>query len=264
MPDGKFRMMNDERGRDRMNALRNIWAVCRRELGAYFTSPVAYVFIIIFLVLAGFLTFTFGKFYESNSATLGPFFFWHPFLYLFLVPALGMRLWAEERRTGTLELLMTMPLSGWQAVAGKFLAGFAMLALALALTFPMVITVAYLGDPDWGVLAAGYAGSLLVGGTYLAMTCLASAMTRNQVVGFIAGLAFCLLNLLAGLPEVAERVQAWAGAGVADAVGGFSASLHFEMMQRGLLELRGAVYFLTVPLFFLFATAVVLHGRRAN
>ncbi len=252
------------------NAWGNIWAVCKRELGAYFTSPVAYVFIIIFLVLAGFLPwilpFPAGRFFERGVAALDSFFFWHPFLYLLLVPALGMRLWAEERRTGTVELLLTMPLSCWQAVAGKFLAAWGMLALALALTFPMVLTVAYLGEPDGGQIATGYLGSLLVGTTYLSIACMTSAMTRNQVVSFILAVVLCFLNAAAGLSAVAELLDGWGrpGAAAADLLMGLSAASHFGAMQRGLLEFRGVVYFLAVPLFFLFATAVILRGRRTR
>src|SRR6187551_1335189 len=168
-----------------MNALLNIKAIMKRELGGYFTSPVAYVFLVIFLLLTGFFTFTVGNFFERGEASLVSFFTWHPWLYLFLVPAAGMRLWAEERRLGTMELLLTMPITTWQAIIGKFLASWLFLALALALTFPVVITVNYLGDLDNGVILAGYVGSLLLAGTYLAISCMTSALTRNQVISFI-------------------------------------------------------------------------------
>src|SRR3990172_632871 len=161
-----------------MNAAANIKTIAKRELGAYFTSPVAYVFIVIFLLLAGFFTFMMGGFFERREAGLTAFFMWHPWLYLFLVPAVGMRLWSEERRLGTMELLLTMPVTTWQAIAGKFLASWLFLALALALTFPVVITVNWLGAPDNGVIFAGYAGSVLLAGSYLAVSCMTSAMTR--------------------------------------------------------------------------------------
>jgi ABC-2 type transport system permease protein len=162
-----------------MNSLSNIRAITKRELAGYFSSPVAYVFIVIFLLLMGFFTFMAGGFFERGQATLeGSFFMWHPWLYLFLVPAVGMRLWAEERRVGTLELLLTMPITAWQAIVGKFLASWLFLLLALFLTFPVVITVNYLGSPDNGVIFAGYIGSFLMAGAYLAISCMTSAMTR--------------------------------------------------------------------------------------
>src|SRR5476649_2932325 len=153
-----------------MSARRNIFAIMKRELGGYFTSPVAYVFLVIFLLLTGFFTFTVGNFFERGEASLVSFFTWHPWLYLFLVPAAGMRLWSEERRSGTMELLLTMPITPWQAIVGKFLASWLFLALALALTFPIVITVNYLGHPDNGVILASYAGSLLLSGAYLSIS----------------------------------------------------------------------------------------------
>src|SRR5688572_9805916 len=166
-----------------MNSWANIKTIAKRELGAYFSSPLAYVFIIIFLLLCGFFTFMVGGFFESGQASLSRSFFdWHPWFYLFLVPAVGMRLWAEERRVGTLELLLTMPITPWQAIVGKFLASWLFLALALVLTFPIVITVNYLGDPDNGVIFAGYVGSLMLAGSYLAVSCMTSSMTRNQVI----------------------------------------------------------------------------------
>ncbi|MDA0982853.1 MAG: ABC transporter permease, partial [Proteobacteria bacterium] len=162
-----------------------IWTIAKRELGGYFTSPVAYVFLVIFLLLAGFFTFTAGAFFERGEAGLSAFFAWHPWLYLILVPAVGMRLWSEERRAGTIELLLTMPVTTAQAIIGKFLASWLFLALALALTFPVIITANVLGDPDNGVIFTGYVGSLMLAGAYLAVSCMTSAMTRNQVVAFI-------------------------------------------------------------------------------
>ena len=181
-----------------MNAWSNISTIMKRELGGYFTSPIAYVFLVIFLLLTGFFTFTVGNFFERGEASLVSFFTWHPWLYLFLVPAVGMRLWSEERRLGTMELLLTMPITTWQAIVGKFLASWLFLALALLLTFPVVITVNYLGHPDNGVIVAGYVGSLLLAGAYLAISCMTSAMTRNQVISFILSVMICLFLILAG------------------------------------------------------------------
>src|SRR5258706_13394195 len=155
--------------------MKPIWVIAKRELGSYFTSPVAYVFLVMFLLLAGFFTFTAGQFFERGEASLGAFFAWHPWLYLVLVPAAGMRLWAEERRAGTIELLLTMPITPWQAIMGKFLASWLFLALALLLTFPVVVTANVLGNPDNGMIFAGYLGSLLLAGAYLAVTCMTSA-----------------------------------------------------------------------------------------
>src|SRR3954468_17572478 len=165
-----------------MTGWTNIKTIAKREIAGYFASPVAYVFIVIFLLLCGFFTFMLGGFFERREASLVSFFLWHPWLYLFLVPAVGMRLWSEERRLGTMELLLTMPITTWQAIVGKFLASWLFLALALLLTFPVVITVNWLGDPDNGVIFAGYIGSLMLAGGYLAVSCMTSAMTRNQVI----------------------------------------------------------------------------------
>src|SRR5665213_428900 len=186
-----------------MNTFANIKTITKRELSGYFSSPVAYVFIVIFLLLTGFFTFMAGGFFERGQASLdSSFFLWHPWLYLFLVPAVGMRLWAEERRVGTLELLLTMPITAWQAIVGKFLASWIFLLLALVLTFPVVITVNYLGSPDNGVIFAGYVGSFLMAGAYLAISCMTSAMTRNQVVSFIVAVVICLFLVLCGYPPV--------------------------------------------------------------
>src|SRR5580693_1067786 len=184
--------------------MKTIWTIARRELSAYFSSPVAYVFIVIFLLLTGFFTFMVGRFFERGSADLLTFFVWHPWLYLFLVPAVGMRLWSEERRLGTMELLLTMPITPWQAILGKFLASWLFLAIALVLTFPIVWTVNYLGSPDNGVIFASYVGSWLLAGTYLAVTCMTSAMTRNQVVSFILSVVLCFLLILVGFPPVTD------------------------------------------------------------
>src|SRR5215470_6083641 len=186
-----------------MNAFANIKTITKRELGAYFSSPLAYVFIVIFLLLCGFFTFMVGGFFERGEASLTRSFFdWHPWFYLFLVPAVGMRLWAEERRIGTVELLLTMPITAWQAIVGKFLASWIFLGIALALTFPIWITVNYLGLPDNGVIFVAYLGSWLMAGAYLAISCIASAMTRTQVVSFVVSLVVCLILVLAGLPQV--------------------------------------------------------------
>jgi ABC-2 type transport system permease protein len=247
-----------------MNAWANIKAVMKRELGGYFTSPIAYVFLVIFLLLTGFFTFTVGNFFERAEASLVSFFTWHPWLYLFLVPAVGMRLWSEERRLGTLELLLTLPITTWQAIVGKFLASWVFLALALVLTFPVVITVNWLGDPDNGVIIAGYVGSLLLAGAYLAISCMTSAMTRNQVISFILSVMICLFLILAGYTPVTDLLTRFANPIVVQTIAAFSVMTHFEGFQRGVLDTRDVVFFASVIGFALFTTGVIIRNQRAG
>jgi len=241
-----------------------IVTIAKRELVGYFTSPVAYVFLVIFLLLAGFFTFTAGNFFERGEASLAAFFGWHPWLYLVLVPAVGMRLWAEERRSGTLELLLTMPITPWQAIIAKFLASWIFLGVALALTFPTVITVNVLGDPDNGMIVAGYVGSLLLAGTYLAIACMTSAMTRNQVVAFILAVVVCLFLVIAGFNPVTDLLVRWASPAFVDTVAAFSVITHFDGFQRGVIDLRDLAFFLSVIGFALFATGVIIRSHRAG
>src|SRR5207247_1869591 len=225
------------------SAFGNIRAIARRELQVYFASPVAYVFIVIFLLMVGFFTFMAGGFFERAEASLIAFFLWHPWLYLFLVPAAGMRLWSEERRLGTMELLLTMPITTWQAIIGKFLASWLFLILALALTFPVWITANYLGQPDNGVIVCGYIGSALMAGAYLAIACMTSAMTRNQVVAFILSVVLCLFLILAGFNPVTDLLTRWASPALVDTVAAFSVVTHFDGFQRGVMDLRDLVFF---------------------
>jgi ABC-2 type transport system permease protein len=248
-----------------MNSLANIKTIIKRELGGYFSSPVAYVFIVIFLLLTGFFTFMAGGFFERGQASLdGCFFLWHPWLYLFLVPAVGMRLWAEERRVGTLELLLTMPITAWQAIVGKFLASWIFLLLALALTFPVVITVNYLGSPDNGVIFAGYVGSFLMAGAYLAISCMTSAMTRNQVVSFIVALVICLFLVLCGFPPVTNLLTRLDKPWLVDTVASLSVITHFEWFTKGVLDSRDIIFFLSIIGFSLFTTDVIIRSHRAG
>ena len=247
-----------------MNAWSNIRTIMKRELGGYFTSPIAYVFLVIFLLLTGFFTFTVGNFFERGEASLVSFFTWHPWLYLFLVPAVGMRLWSEERRLGTMELLLTMPITTWQAIVGKFLASWLFLALALALTFPVVITVNWLGDPDNGVIFAGYVGSVLLAGSYLAVSCMTSAMTRNQVISFIVSVLICLFLILAGYEPVTSLLSRVASPRVVEVIATFSVMTHFEGFQRGVLDTRDIVFFASVMGFALFTTGVIIRNQRAG
>jgi ABC-2 type transport system permease protein len=241
-----------------------VWIITKRELAAYFTSPVAYVFLVIFLLLTGFFTFTAGNFFERGEASLAAFFGWHPWLYLVLVPAVGMRVWAEERRSGTLELLLTLPIATWQAIVAKFLASWLFLAVALALTFPAFITVNLLGEPDNGIIAAGYVGSLLLAGAYLAVTCMTSAMTRSQVVALILSVVICLFLILAGFNPVTDLLARWASPAFVDTVAAFSVVTHFDGFQRGVIDARDLVYFLSVIGFALFATGVIIRSHRAG
>ncbi|MCS7338449.1 MAG: ABC transporter permease [Verrucomicrobiae bacterium] len=250
-------------------ALRHIWTIAKRELAAYFTSPLAYVFIVIFLLLCGFFTFFVSDFFRRGDASLARAFFdWHPWFYLFLVPAVGMRLWAEERRLGTIELLFTMPITPWQAIVGKFVASWLFLALALALTFPIWLTVNYLGDPENGVIFAGYVGSWLMAGAYLAISCTTSAMTRSQVVSFILALVVCLFLLLCGFAPVINLLERLGTSAtwrwLVELIASFSIISHFEGLQRGVVDLRDVIYFLSVMIFALFTTGVVLRAHRAG
>ena len=241
-----------------------VWTIAKRELAGYFTSPVAYVFLVIFLLLTGFFTFTAGQFFERGEAGLAAFFSWHPWLYLVLVPAVGMRLWAEERRAGTIELLLTMPIAPWQAIVAKFLASWAFLAVALLLTFPAVVTVNLLGEPDNGIIVAGYLGSFFLAGAYLAISCMTSAMTRNQVVAFILSVVLCLFLILAGFNPVTDLLTRWASPALVDTVAAFSVVTHFDGFQRGVIDARDLAFFLSVIGFALFATGVVIRGHRSG
>lgn len=244
--------------------MKNIWTITKRELGGYFASPVAYVFIVIFLLMNGFFTFMLGGFFERGQATLDSFFMWHPWIYLFLVPAAGMRLWSEERRLGTLELLFTMPVTPWQAIVGKFIACWAFLILALILTFPVVITVSYLGDADGGAIVAGYIGSALLAGGYLAVTCLTSAFTRNQVISFILSVVVCFFLILAGWEPVTNLLINMEMDWLVNLVASFSVMPHFSGFEKGVLDSRDFIFFASLIGFFLFVTGVILRNLRTG
>lgn len=244
-----------------INAVRQVFA---RELRGYFSTPVAYVFIVIFLILTGVFTFYVGNFYERRQADLVPFFTFHAWLYLFLIPAISMRLWAEERKTGSIELLLTLPVTMWEVVLGKFLAAWAFTGIALALTFPIWITVAYLGDPDNGVIFTAYVGSFLMAGGFLAIGSCMSALTRNQVIAFILTVVTCFVFLLAGFPLVLDFFQGWAPRFLVDAVASLSFLTHFNSMSAGVLDLRDLIYFLLMIGFWLYASAIVIDMKKAD
>ena len=241
-----------------------VLAIARRELRSYFATPLAPVFIVIFLLLSGVATFYIGGFFEAGQADLQAFFRFHPWLYLLLVPAVSMPLWAEERKTGTLELILTQPVAVWQAVLGKFVAAWAFVALALALTFPLWITVNWLGDPDNGVILASYLGSLLMAGAYLAVGSCLSATTRSQVVAFILTVMACLLLLLAGFPMALDPLRVLLPQPAIDAVSGLSFLTHFQAIMRGVLDLRDVLYFLLAIAAWLAATVLVIEIRKAD
>ncbi len=246
------------------SACRHIWTIAKRELSGYFASPVAYVVIVIFLLLIGFFTFMLGQFFRVGEASLSfSFFRWHPWLYLFLVPAVGMRLWAEERRQGTMELLLTMPITAWQAIVGKFLASWLFLIIALALTFPIVMTVSYLGDPDGGAMFAGYVGSACLAGAYLAVTCFTSALTRNQVISFILSVVICFFLILCGWEPVTDMLVNFSPA-LTKLVASFSVMPHFAGFQKGVIDSRDVLFFLSVIGFSLFCNGVVIRNLRAG
>lgn len=239
-------------------------ALFKRELQSYFATPVAYVFIVIFLVLMGTFTFYIGGFYERGQADLRPFFNFHPWLYLFLVPAISMRLWAEERKTGTVELLMTLPVTPWQAVLGKFLAAWAFTGIALALTFPVWVTVNYLGEPDNGAILTGYVGSLLMAGGFLAIGACLSAATRNQVIAFVFSVVVCFGFLLSGFPMVLDIFSGWLPQVVIDGIASLSFLTHFSNISRGVIDFRDLLYFALVIGAFLYANTIVLQWRQAD
>ncbi len=241
-----------------------IAVIAGRELKAYFATPVAYVFIVIFLALMGAFTFYLGGFFERGQADLAPFFNFHPWLYLFLVPAIAMRLWAEERKSGTVELLMTLPVTMWEAVLGKYLAAWAFTAVALALTFPIWMTVNYLGDPDNGVIAAAYLGSLLMAGSFLAIGSCISAANRNQVVAFIITVVICFTFLLSGFPLVLDFFSGWAPQVIVDTIAGLSFLTHFNSLSKGVIDVRDVLYFLFLIAAWLYANAIVLDMKKAE
>ena len=243
--------------------MKSIWTITKRELAGYFNSPVAYVFLVIFLLMTAAFTFLIGQFMDRNQATLQAFFMWHPWIYLFLVPAVGMRLWSEERRQGTMELLLTLPISLWHCIIGKFLASWIFLTLALVMTFPIWITVNYLGDPDNSVIVASYIGSFFLAGAYLSITSMTSAFTRNQVISFILSVVICLFLVLCGWPPVTDVVETPAPRSIVEFVAAFSVMPGIEQFNNGQIDSRAVIYFLSVIGFPLFATSVIIRGLRA-
>ncbi len=241
-----------------------IKTIFKRELASYFVTPVAYIFIVVFLFLAGIMTFYFGDFFPRGQADLNSFFTFHPWLYLFLVPALAMRAWAEERNNGTIEVLFTLPVTPMQAVLGKFFAVWVFTGVALLLTMSLWITVNVLGEPDNGVILAGYLGSFLMVGAFLAISSAMSALTRSQVVAFVLSLVVCLLFVLSGFPLVLDFFSGWVPEPVLQAISSMSFLTHFNAISKGVIDFRDLIYFISVMVFFLFATVVIINLKKAD
>ncbi|MEC4672574.1 MAG: ABC transporter permease subunit [Nitrospirota bacterium] len=244
--------------------MNRIVVILKRELAGYFATPIAAVFIVIFLLLAGVFTFYLGNFFVRDQADLLPFFNFHPWLYLVLIPALAMRLWAEERREGTIELLFTLPVTMWEAVVGKFLAAWCFTGIALALTFPMWITVNLLGEPDNGVIVAGYIGSFLMAGGFMAIGSCVSALTKNQVIAFVISVVVGFGFVLSGFPLVLDFFSGWAPQFLLELISSFSFLTHFNAISKGVIDLRDIVYFLSLIGFWLFATTLILEWKKAE
>jgi len=239
-------------------------SVFKREFASYFATPIAFVFLIIFLFAMGVFTFYIGNFYTAGVADLQSFFGFHPWLYLFLIPALAMRLWAEERRSGTMELLLTLPIPVWATVLGKFLAAWAFAGLALLLTFPIWITVNYLGNPDNGVILASYIGSFLMAGAYLSIGAAISSATSNQVIAFVVSVVVCFMFTVAGATAVTDAFQGWAPVTLVDVVSSFSFITHFNAISAGVIDLRDLVFFFSLIGLFLYANILIIDLTKSG
>ena len=244
--------------------MNSVWSIFKREFAGYFATPLAYVFIVIFLFAMGAFTFYIGRFYDNGVADLSVFFAYHPWLYLFLVPAISMRLWAEERRTGTMELLLTLPVPIWATVVGKYLAAWSFTGLSLLLTFPIWITVNYLGHPDNGVIIASYIGSWLMAGGYLAIGACISAATSNQVIAFVVSVVVCFLFTISGAPLVLDFFRSWAPLVLINAISSFSFLTHFTAISMGVIDLRDIIFFFSLITLFLTANVVLVDLKKTG
>ncbi len=238
--------------------------IFKREFKSYFDTPVAYVFIVVFLVLNGVFTFYVGGFYERGLADLAPFFEFHPWLYMFLIPAISMRLWSEERKAGTIELMLTLPISLSAGVFGKFFAAWCFTAVALLGTVPVWLTVNYLGEPDNTVIAASYIGSILMAGGFLAIGSCVSALTKNQVIAFVISFMICLVFNLAGFPMVLDVFASWAPQSIVDVIASFSFLTHFDSIQKGVIDLRDIIFFASLIVFWLYANVIAIEINKSN
>jgi ABC-2 type transport system permease protein len=238
--------------------------IFKRELSSFFNTPVAWVFLVIFLFLAAFMPFQLANFYEANQASLQSFFNFHIWLYLLLMPAIAMRTWAEERNTGSIELLLTLPITTWQAVLGKFLAAWAFAGIALLCTIPMWLTVSFLGDPDHGVILAGYFGSWLLAGAFLAVSGCMSALTKSQVVAFVLSVVACLLFIMVGFPAVLSFFSSLLPQGLVDAIASLSFFSHYQSMMKGVIDLRDLIYYGLLSGLFLYATSLIIDMKKGS
>jgi ABC-2 type transport system permease protein len=243
--------------------MRGFWAVCKREFKGYFVTPVAYVFLVIFLFFSGYLTFK-DKFFEIGRADMWIFFRNLPLLFVFMVPSAAMRLWAEERKSGSIEMLMTLPITVGQAVAGKFAAAWAFIGAALLLTFPMPVTVCYLGNPDIGLIIAGYLGSFLMAGAFLAIGCFFSAVTKSQIISFILSVVACAILVYAGLPTTLDYLSTFLPYGVLDAIESMSFQTHIDSTLRGILQFKDLTYFILLIVGWIIGCCIVLNERKAG
>lgn len=244
--------------------MKNVYSIFKREFASYFATPIALIFLCVFLMLNGFFTFKFGNFFERGQADLEAFFMWHPWLYLFIVPAVSMRLWAEERRSGTIEFLLTLPVSPFEAMLGKFLAAWLFLGSALFLTFPIVCTVSYLGSPDLGVIYAAYIGSFLMAGSFLALGCFLSAMTDNQIISFVITSAVCLILILIGFEPMIALMRSFLPESIVQSLVNLSFPFHFSSIQLGVLDLRDLVYFISLIFYGLLAGVICIDRYKAD
>ena len=242
----------------------NLLIIFKRELLSYFATPLAYIFIVIFLVVNGFLTFDFGGFYARGQADLAPFFAFHPFLYLFMVPAIAMTMWADERKAGTIELLLTLPINLRDAILGKYLAAWALIGIALSLTFPIWITANYLGDPDNGVIFAAYVGSWFMAGAYLAIGACLSTCTKNPVIAFILTVTICVIFVLLGYPFLLGMLTGWVPQIIIDAISSMGFLTHFDSISKGVFDVRDFLFFGVFIAAWLFASAVVIELKKAS
>tara|TARA_B100001094_G_scaffold252877_1_gene251038 strand:- start:813 stop:1547 length:735 start_codon:yes stop_codon:yes gene_type:complete len=243
--------------------MHNIWFICKRELYAYFVTPMAFIFIAIFVAMTGAFTFYIGRFFDRGQANLETFFSFHPWLYLLLIPAIAMRLWAEERKSGTIEQLLTLPIKTSEAVIGKFIAAWLFCGIGLFLTFPIWLTVSFLGDPDNGVIAVSYLGSFLMVGSFLAIGSCMSSLTRNQIIAFISSAAVCFIFTLSGLDIVLNFFRAWAPVFFVDTIASLSFLVRFESVTRGVIELRDLIFFISMIFFWLYANIIAVDTKKA-
>lgn len=243
--------------------MRTIWLVFRREFAGYFSTPVAAVFLAVFLAVIAGMTFFVANFFDRGQADMTAFFLWHPWLFLVLMPAIGMRLWSEERRSGTIELLMTLPVSPWSLVIGKWLAAWVFAGIAILLTSPLWITVNYLGEPDNGVILAAYLGSWLMAGAFLAISACVSALTKNQVIAFIGAVVVGFVFVMAGFDLVLAAVRPWAPSVILEAIASMSFISHFQRISSGVLEAPAFIFFISLIVFALWLNVQVLAVRKA-